>query len=120
MHECLPLWRPRSSKFGDQMVRLLRHVVIALVIFGAGAVVGHLNARETVFRLAVDAPAGETTIGCDGCAFLSWTNGRSDEPSRSITVSCPDTRCSQAVGGITLGGSETLLVARSAVSSERR
>jgi hypothetical protein len=97
------------------MGRTLRQVMLAAVLFGAGVLVGSLGAgKASIFRLSIDAPRGDTTIKCDGCEFLSWTDGHATERRRAISVACADGRCSQTVGAVIVETSKPQLVASAA------
>lgn len=83
------------------MARAFRRIAFAVMLFVAGVFIGNVTSTgSSVFRLAIDAPAGDTNVTCDGCEFLSWVDGRVGKRQRSISLSCADGRCSQAVGGV--------------------
>jgi hypothetical protein len=98
------------------MARLLRQSAVAVLIFGAGCLVGHaVSSTRTsgVFRLFMNLPAGETSLKCEGCQFLSWTNGQAAQTTRAVTLSCAEGPCLKAVGAVLAPGAEPQLIAQS-------
>lgn len=99
------------------MKRLLTTAIIAVLIFAAGWLIGnaHSAARTNgVFRLAIDAPTGETTLRCEGCQFLTWADGRSGEPQPVFSFTCSHGPCLKAVGAVSaVAAPAPKLIARS-------
>src|SRR5262245_60858537 len=83
------------------MRRLVLHVVVAVLFFGAGWVTATSGLQGGVFRLSIDAPTGETTIKCEGCEFLSWTTrGRPPERQPAFSFTCSNGPCWKVVGAV--------------------
>lgn len=86
------------------MRRLVLQIVAALVFFGLGWLAAHVVAgmpEVGAFRITIDAPAGETSLECDGCQFLTWTaEGHAGERQPVITFSCGNGPCTKAFGAV--------------------
>jgi hypothetical protein len=83
------------------MRRLVPHVVVAVLFFGVGWLAATSGLQGGVFRLSIDAPAGDTTIKCEGCEFLSWTaDGHPPERQPAFSFTCSGNRCWKVVGAV--------------------
>ena len=101
------------------MRRLSLQFVAAVLLFGLGWTAARVAAGSPgVFRLSIDAPAGETRLKCEGCEFLTWTaDGHAGERQSVVNVSCSVGPCSQAFGAV-VHVPEPKLIARSAANGE--
>jgi hypothetical protein len=87
---------------GGFMARKIVLASIALLLFGAGWIVGLAQTGQPDFELVVKAPAGETTIECRGCKALmfSRTEKISDSEPQPFQFKCSGpqvTRCSSGI-----------------------
>jgi hypothetical protein len=99
------------------MRRLVPHFVVAVLFFGVGLLVGNAgSSAQGIFRLSIDAPAGDTTIKCEGCQFLSWKDGRVSERLPVFSFTCSEGPCWKVVGAVAVTP-EPKLMARSSSTS---
>lgn len=84
------------------MRRVVAQLVAAALLVGLGWLAAHLAAGpQGVFRLTIDAPAGETRLKCEGCQFLTWTDdGHAGERQAVIVFSCSNGPCAKAFGAV--------------------
>ena len=97
------------------MRRLVSQLVVAVLVFGAGWLVGSnsTSQRGDLFRLSVNAPTGDTTIKCEGCQFLSWAReGRLSERLPVLNFTCTDGPCLKVVGAIAVAPKPKLMTLR--------
>lgn len=101
------------------MRRLVPQLVTAILLFGLGWFSARIASEAPgVFKLSVDAPAGETRLRCEGCQFLTWTAaGHAGERQSTVNVSCDSGPCSQAFGAV-VEVQEPKLIARSIANAE--
>ena len=103
------------------MRRLVLQFVVAVLCFGAGWLVANtpwaVRSRDGVFRLSIDAPAGETKINCEGCQFLTWIDGRASEPQPVFTFTCSDGPCWTVVGAVAVRPTPKLMAQSPAESN---
>jgi hypothetical protein len=101
------------------MKRFVVGLVAAVLFFGAGwlAASASLGLNGSgVFRLSIDAPAGETTIKCEGCEFLSWTaEGRAGDRHPAFNFTCSTGPCWKVVGAVAVTPKPQLMAQSSSV-----
>ena len=84
------------------MLRTALRLFVAVALVGMGWFAGHVQAPQRgIFRLNVEAPAGVTTLRCEGCQFFSYPNGRA-QMARVFTHTCSGGADCWTVVGATL------------------
>ena len=81
------------------MIQVIRPLLVAVTLVVIGWFIGRAQEQPQFFTLTIDAPAGSTTIRCNGCELFSWANGRSTaQPQFTVECNKPQS-CSHTIGG---------------------
>jgi hypothetical protein len=98
------------------MRRLLTHSVVAIACLTLGWLAARAAAGPPgIFKLTIDAPAGQTMLKCEGCQFLTWTaDGHADQRQPVINFSCSNGPCRKAFGGVAIAQEPKLIAGLSA------
>jgi hypothetical protein len=98
--------------------RTLVRLVVAMCLLTGGWLAGRVSAgdgQDRGFRLTIDA-SGDTSLRCDGCAFLAWADGHS-KPQRMVSLDCGTGAICSHVVGATLAKNEPLQIASGSTGS---